>query len=498
MTVALTRRRFLGGAGALGLTIGLGVPAFAQQGGTTILRLSQNGYVMMPSSVNGVALKAGQKRALSRIGTDIARRAGSRAAANATMNTVARTMIMGTARAGLYGIGAAVIIGGVYSLVTGTNPLDLLLDLTGAGGSEGPAVSVKVPCSCSEVSQVNSGSYPDNVPMGWSKPSNCSNTIVYRAVVSSTNSSNSASRPAGWNWAHTQTIPGVGGANTYRHFYTRTVTLPTTGNCGTDYLPIPGNVDLASSLSAADKLKVAAGAAMDALAASFYELVDSFTDGSRDPANPYGGFGGGGGGFGGGGAGGSWVEAEPLVADAAEAGAAATPPQDAFIPPLPYTGTETDDPPPTIGDFFESWDPAPDPGNFEYPPEVLFPEDPGYEDPDPTPTPTPTPTDPPGDGEGWDWTSWLPDVPDFNLPGLPSLEAPDLLDWAPGALQPSTVSVACVDPSIAFDLPSFFGASSAVNMTFPACQFANAAAPIVSTGTIAGASILSIKKVMDL
>jgi len=499
MSVALSRRRFLYGAGALGVVAGLGVPAFAQGTGPTQLKLTSGGYVKFPS---GVQANTGQRVVLGRIATDIARRAPSRAAANASINTVARTLIMGSARGGLYGIGAAVVIGGVYSLVTGTNPLDLLLDLSGAG-SDGSSVSVSVPCSCSDVPTL-SGSYPDTVTMGWSKASNCSTSITYRVKVvassetSASPGSTSANSPgAGWNWAHTSSR----GGGVYWHFYSKNVPLPSTQGCGTQYLEIPGNVDLSSSLSASDKLKVASGAAIDAIAASVYELLDSFHDGSRNPADAYGGFAGGGGGFGGGGAGGSWVDAEPLVSDAVAVGAAATPSQETIIPPLPQTGTETDDPPPTVGDFFETWDPAPDPGNFEFPPEVLFPEDPDYPDPEPTPTPTPTPTDPAEPGEGWDWTSWLPDVPDFGLPSLPSLTAPELLDWAPGALSASTITVACVDPDIVIGLPDFFasfGAPTSISQTLAACQFADAVAPIVSTGTVAGATIISAKKVLEL
>lgn len=499
----VTRRALLCGAGASIVASALPFRAFAQTTGTTtVLGLTKNGYIMFPETVNGVALTKAQRAALGRIGTQIAQQSGSRVAAEATMSTIARTAIMGTARLGLYGLAAGVAIGGIYCLVTGTNPLDMLLNLTGAGTDKGVALST--PCSCNDSRvQLNSGSYPDTVTMGWVKNSSCTTQISYRiSLVDSISTTSPAAHglESGWAWAHTQNLAN----SSYRHFYTKTVNIPTSAYCGTEFLTVPGQAEMDRSLSNADKAKVLANSALDAMGISLWDAVDKARQ-QPDTTWTGGGFtGGGGGSFGGGGATGYWDDPAPAKQKANTKGAESPRTQDGFIKPLPVKGTLDDLPNPTFGDAGSPWTGAADPGNFAFPPEVKFPDDTPTGTPTPTPTPTPgstptpTPTPTPS-GEGSDWTKWLPSMPTLGLPSLPDMSLPEMATLAAPTIAAPTFSATCVNPGFSFQYPTWTGGGIGwgnATLAFPMCDLVAAAGVIMKPLMVGGGYVVGAWRVM--
>lgn len=496
----VTRRALLCGAGASIVASALPFRAFAQGQTTTVLGLTKNGYIMFPETVNGVALSKAQRAALGRIGTQIALSSGSRVAAEATMSTIVRTTVMGAARFGLYGLAAGVAIGGIYCMVTGTNPLDLLLNLSGAGTDKG--VSLAVPCSCNDSRvALNSGTYPDTITMGWVKTSSCSTQISYRISlvdgVSSTSPANHGLE-SGWSWSYTQNL----GNGSYRHFYTKAVTIPTTAYCGSEFLTVPGNAELDRSLSNADKAKVLANSALDAMGVSLWDAVDKTVQANKNGTTWTGGgfTGGGGGSTGGGGATGYWDDPAPAKAKANTKGAETPRTQDGFIGPLPTKGTLDDLPNPTVGESASPWTPQGDPGNFSFPPEVKFPDDSPTGTPTPTPTPTPgaTPTPIPT-GEGSDWTKWLPSLPTLGLPSLPDMSLPEMATLAAPTVAAPTFAATCVDPGFSFQYPTWTGGGIGwgnATLNFPMCNLVAAAGVIMKPILVGGGYVVGAWRVM--
>ncbi len=463
----ISRRRFLLGAGAVVAVSALPFRVRAQ-GTATVLGLSQSGIPIIPETVGGVTLTRSQVSTLNRVALQIAKNAPSRAAANGTLSAVVRSVVSYAPRAGIYGIAAAAAIGGAYYLFTGNSPLDPLMNLT--FGESG--MYVKYPCACGDV-PLQSGSYPDSVTMGYYKQSTCTNTVYYRIAVVTNSSTTSSGRPdANWSWGHTQNL----GGGQYRHFYTRSIVMePQT--CASQSLHLPGNTDWGKTLSETDKLKALSGAALDALGLSAWSWT-------ADPAL------GGGGGFGGGGAGGSWVDPPQALKDQVTQ----APLNDAaIVSPLPYTGTDPDPTPPTVGQMLDTWPTQGDPGPVEYPSSVKFPEDDGYVAPGDGGT-----EEPPTEGEGDDWTSWLPSAPNFGLPGLPDLGFPEMVDWSPSALTGPSFATSCVNPAVAFTFDVGAYGSYPINLALPACEYLMPLGTYIKPAVIAGASIVAAKKVLDL
>ncbi|RYY09744.1 MAG: hypothetical protein EON55_17770, partial [Alphaproteobacteria bacterium] len=363
----ITRRAFLCSSTLTVVAVALpSYPALAQSsdgGILTLLGLSKNGYVSIPSVIGSRDLTPIERLALGRAATEVVRTAPSRAAANATISAMIRMLIKGSARAGIYGLAAAVAIGGVYCLATGENPLDVLMDLTSSAATGG-MVRVLIPCSNSDPKvSASGGSYPDSVPYGFYKNQvNATTTLGYRIstydVVSSTNPALHG-LPSDWTWSYTQSLTG----GFYRMFWYKNVNIPTGSACGATYINIPMICELDKSLSALDKIKQISSAALDALGISIWGAADK--DSGRGSWSGGGFTGGGDGSGGGGGATGYWGS------DAAQQKARTSDGKTGFITPLPQAGSWDDPELPIVSTPGRPLTPAPsDPGRQEIAPST--------------------------------------------------------------------------------------------------------------------------------
>lgn len=468
--MTMSRRMFLQGAGAALVVAPVFMSASARAQAANIAGLSGQGMITITST--GVTVS--QQAALESAALQIAKTAPSRAAANATLTQIARTVVLYAPRAGIWGLAAGLAVGGAYWLATGQSPLDFAVTL--AAGQVG--IYVKKPCSCAET-PMNMGSYPDTVTMGFYKLNGCSDTIYYRASVVSTVAARSNSSPGPeWSGVYTQTLSG----GQYRHFYTRAVHVDPVG-CQTEGLHLPSTVEYSRSLSSADKLKTVSAALMSALGLSAWKWTSApITAGGGD--------------YGGAGAASGWFDPpQALIDEVTKAPLAAASP----VAPLNYFGSAAEPSPITVSDLFASWPTGQaDPGQFQFSDEVRFPGESGYQPPEgPEPEEPEEPTEPEA-GE-WDWTKFLPNSPNFNLPSLPDLSFPALTDFAPPSLGGPALSASCADPSLTFSMLTGAGASTAPHtLSLPLCSMVDAVAPVAASTSIIAASIHSIKKFMEL
>ena len=361
-------------------------------------------------------------------------------------------------------------------VTTGQSPLDFAVSLVASERG----IYVKRPCSCAET-PMNSGSYPDSVVMGWFKLNGCSDTVYYRVSVVSHLSSRSNSSPGSeWSGVYTQTVS----AGQYRHFYTRSVHLDPV-DCQTTGLHLPSSVEYSRTLSASDKLKAVSSALMAALGLSVWKWTSA-------PIAA------GGGDYGGAGAASGWIDPpHALIDQVTQAPLAEASP----VPRLPQNGSAPEPSSITVGDLFAAWPTGQaDPGAFEFSNEVKFPGETGYTPPaGPDPEEPEEPEEPvePGQGE-WDWTKFLPSSPNLNLPTLPELSFPTMTDFMPPVLAGATVTAVCVDPVLAFNMPTGAAAQTPISLALPFCAPIDALSPIVSSTTVAGASITAIKKFLEI
>lgn len=351
MSATLTRR---------GLLLGVGAIAFlpptrlwAQTGAETLI-ITSRGSVMVRA---GSALSAADSAILGRVGTAIAAKATTRAAATETMNLFAGRLLSLTLRASPIALALAAGLGGAYYMFTGENPLDGLLDLT-VGNS---AVELRYQAACGNM-QVSTGrvSTGDIAPLG---PFNSSTTggCTPRARMmveldTSSNPNGSSLTADGWVSEGTYSYRPDPAVNklSYRFYYTKP--LSTAGGV----IRYPKGANLKDMLTASQKAQLITEGALNAVSAGAWKEAQGWADGGFT--------GGGGGEFGGGGATGTWgVEYDK---DAIMGGNTTV--------RGGVKGSTSPRPNPTWEEMTTPRGPVSNPPKFEFPSDPIFPDDPGY------------------------------------------------------------------------------------------------------------------------
>lgn len=432
MSVTLTRRGFMMGAGAVAL-----LPP---------TRLSAQTAASMGVAVDGTLIftgpntSAAQRAALGRVATGIARAAPSRAMATATFRAAASRFLAGAAVRTPMGMAALAGVGGAYYLFTGKNALDGLLDLTKAYAP----LEFRYPADCAGMPKRSSGAANDwGYALGVfndvaDTSTYCTPKIRYKTFHATKNPPPPAV-PAGWTqdraaakFNDKQELEG------YTIWYSKNLL----GSGG--MYNLPADADLAATLTTAQKAKVISEGALGAIAAGIWKDYQGWADGGFT--------GGGGGSFGGGGATGTWGDevAGNIMGNKPVKGG--------------VTGGIAKPDRPTMGDVATPFQPSSPTPDWTYPSRPMFPDDAGYNgtapDPqpidtdggnggvpgttEPTPTETSTPsqpyTCPPGNSD-------CPAVIDWGAP--PSAETDggvgsvSPMDWFPSPFQAPQINATC-------------------------------------------------------